>query len=324
MRPPAPSPSSTSPRRARAARQLLDQLGVRHELLLADARRGRRGARSRAAPARRRRAYVRARDARSSSTPPSRACARAACRRRRCCAPTPPWRSAARILGKPADAADAARMLRAAVGPHAPRADRGRGAARAARALRALSVSRVRFAPIDAARRSRLRRQRRAVRQGRRLRDPGRASPAWIEHIDGSYSGIMGLPLYETARLLLRRAGVEFRRMTTPRPHAPMQDILINWSPQETRVASSRTARCRSCTSSARWSAAWSATSTSARWRACCPACSRPSSTSAWSAPPSCTWPTSARQRRTPRGDHAPARGAADADREAWCSKARR
>jgi septum formation protein len=25
---------------------------------------------------------------------------------------------------------------------------------------------------------------------------------AWIEHIDGSYSGIMGLPLFETAQLL--------------------------------------------------------------------------------------------------------------------------
>ena len=34
------------------------------------------------------------------------------------------------------------------------------------------------------------------------------AVAAWVERIDGSYSGIMGLPLYETARLL-RRAGVE-------------------------------------------------------------------------------------------------------------------
>jgi septum formation protein len=30
---------------------------------------------------------------------------------------------------------------------------------------------------------------------------------AWIEHIEGSHSGIMGLPLFETAALL-RRAGV--------------------------------------------------------------------------------------------------------------------
>ena len=30
---------------------------------------------------------------------------------------------------------------------------------------------------------------------------------AWIEHIQGSHSGIMGLPLFETAQLL-RQAGV--------------------------------------------------------------------------------------------------------------------
>ena len=33
---------------------------------------------------------------------------------------------------------------------------------------------------------------------------------AWIERIGGSYSGIMGLPLHETAQLLLE-AGVEFQ-----------------------------------------------------------------------------------------------------------------
>jgi septum formation protein len=30
------------------------------------------------------------------------------------------------------------------------------------------------------------------------------ALAGWIEHIDGSYSGIMGLPLFETAQLLQR------------------------------------------------------------------------------------------------------------------------
>jgi septum formation protein len=35
------------------------------------------------------------------------------------------------------------------------------------------------------------------------------AAAAWIAHIEGSYSGIMGLPLYETAQLL-RRAGLAF------------------------------------------------------------------------------------------------------------------
>ena len=33
------------------------------------------------------------------------------------------------------------------------------------------------------------------------------ALAGWIEHIDGSHSSIMGLPLFETAQLL-RRAGV--------------------------------------------------------------------------------------------------------------------
>ena len=42
----------------------------------------------------------------------------------------------------------------------------------------------------------------------------------------------MGLPLYETARLL--RAG---RRAVWTRATMAMQDILINWAPQETRVA---------------------------------------------------------------------------------------
>lgn len=35
------------------------------------------------------------------------------------------------------------------------------------------------------------------------------AAAAWIRHIEGSYSGIMGLPLYETAQLL-RQARVRF------------------------------------------------------------------------------------------------------------------
>ena len=35
------------------------------------------------------------------------------------------------------------------------------------------------------------------------------SAAAWITRIDGSYTGIMGLPLHETA-LLLRRAGVHF------------------------------------------------------------------------------------------------------------------
>ena len=38
---------------------------------------------------------------------------------------------------------------------------------------------------------------------------------AWIERVEGSYSGIMGLPLYETARLL-RQAGVATQGIPPP------------------------------------------------------------------------------------------------------------
>lgn len=110
-----------------------------------------------------------------------------------------------RILGKPADATEALAMLRrlaarthrvlTAVAVHDGR--RGR---------QALSVSRVRFAalpePVLAA----------YVASGEPFGKAGAyaiqgALAGWIEHIDGSHSGIVGLPLFETAELL-RRARV--------------------------------------------------------------------------------------------------------------------
>jgi hypothetical protein len=61
---------------------------------------------------------------------------------------------------------------------------------------------------------------------------------AWIEHIEGSYSGVMGLPLHETAQLLARRvSGRVSRGGATRLRRMASQDILINWTPQETRVA---------------------------------------------------------------------------------------
>jgi septum formation protein len=124
------------------------------------------------------------------------------------------------ILGKPEDADDAARMLRllsgrthkvltavvvaTAAGSRLP----------GSRLLEAIQVSRVRF---------------------RRLRDAdieayvasgepfgkaggyaiqGRAA-AFVRRIEGSHSGIMGLPLFETAELL-RKAGYATRSATIP------------------------------------------------------------------------------------------------------------
>jgi septum formation protein len=110
-----------------------------------------------------------------------------------------------RILGKPADAAEARAMLQSLCG----RTHRVLTAVAVhdGRCMRqALSVSHVRMAPMpDAAIDA-------YVRSGEPFGKAGAyaiqgAIAAWVAHIEGSHSGIMGLPLYETAALL-RRAGV--------------------------------------------------------------------------------------------------------------------
>ena len=109
-----------------------------------------------------------------------------------------------RILGKPIDAADAvATLLRLSGRTHRviTAVAVGAGAGRGARDRLALSTSRVRFAVlpervIDA-----------YVASGEPFGKAGAyaiqsALAAWIERIEGSYSGVMGLPLFETAQLL--------------------------------------------------------------------------------------------------------------------------
>ena len=104
------------------------------------------------------------------------------------------------ILGKPADPAEARAMLARLAGQThrvltAVAVHKGR------KRVAALSVSWVRFAPMSAA-------QIRAyVDSGEPMGKAGAygvqgRAAAHIEHIRGSYSGIMGLPLYETAQLL--------------------------------------------------------------------------------------------------------------------------
>ncbi len=114
-----------------------------------------------------------------------------------------------RILGKPADAAAAEAMLGALSGrTHrvlTAVAVAGGGALRGHGAL-AVNVSRVRFGAIP------MREIRAYVAGGEPFGKAGAYAvqgriAAWIERIDGSYSGVMGLPLFET-RQLLARAGV--------------------------------------------------------------------------------------------------------------------
>ena len=109
------------------------------------------------------------------------------------------------ILGKPQDAADAARML----GRLAGRSHRvmtaialGTGVlGEGARVVRACSVSRVTFAPLSQAQIDAY------VASGEPMGKAGAyavqgLAAAFIARIDGSYSGIMGLPLFETAQAL--------------------------------------------------------------------------------------------------------------------------
>ena len=112
-----------------------------------------------------------------------------------------------RILGKPADAAQAREMLTALSG-HEHRVLTAVALGQGRRREMLLNVSRVRFAPIppeqiDA-----------YVASGEPMGKAGAyaiqsRAALWIDRISGSYSSIMGLPLHETG-LLLQRFGVRF------------------------------------------------------------------------------------------------------------------
>ena len=105
-----------------------------------------------------------------------------------------------RILGKPVDAADAIATLSLLSGKtHRVITAVAVGTAR--RTLLAVSTSHVTFAAIP------LTEIERYVASGEPFGKAGAyaiqsAFAAWVTHIDGSYSGIMGLPLFETAHLL--------------------------------------------------------------------------------------------------------------------------
>ena len=186
--------ASQSPRR----RQLLEQLGVRHELLLPEPGEDTESieeALPGEAPAR----YVR----RVTGLKLDAALQRL---KQRGLPPAPVLCSdttvalGRTIYGKPVDARDAARMLGELSGKThrvltAVAVQRGR------KRVEALSDSRVTFEPLTTAQ------IRRYVSTGEPMGKAGAyavqgAAAAHISHISGSYSGIMGLPMHETAQLL--------------------------------------------------------------------------------------------------------------------------
>ena len=186
--------ASQSPRR----RQLLEQIGVRHELLLPDAdedAEALEAVRPGEAPL----AYVR----RVTALKLDAALARL---RRRGLPAAPVLCSdttvalGCTILGKPVDAAEARRMLLALSGT-THRVLTAVAVQGARRRLEVVSDSRVRFSPLTPAR------IRDYVATGEPLGKAGAyavqgRAATFIEHLSGSYSGIMGLPVFETAALL--------------------------------------------------------------------------------------------------------------------------
>lgn len=105
-----------------------------------------------------------------------------------------------RILGKPRDAAEAAEILRALSGrTHRVLTAVAISAGRES-PLR-VSVSRVRFAALSEATIARYIASGEPFGKAGAYAVQGRIA-AWIEAIEGSYTGIMGLPLYETTKLL--------------------------------------------------------------------------------------------------------------------------
>ena len=112
-----------------------------------------------------------------------------------------------RILGKPADAADAQAMLTALSGrSHRVLTAIALGLPR--RTLAALSKSSVRFAPLSAADIAAYIASGEPFGKAGAYAIQGRMA-GWISQISGSHSAIMGLPLFETAQLL-RQACVRF------------------------------------------------------------------------------------------------------------------
>ena len=196
--------ASQSPRR----RQLLDQLGVRHELLVpapgaeADAAEALEAVLAGELPA----VYVQRVTALKLQAARARLKARGLPPAPILCSDTT-VAIGRRILGKPADA-DAARAMLQALSGRSHRVLTAVALGTARRTLAALSVSTVRFAPLDDALIDAY------IASGQPFGKAGGYAiqsqlAGWIPQVRGSYSAIMGLPLFETAQLL-RQARVRF------------------------------------------------------------------------------------------------------------------
>lgn len=110
------------------------------------------------------------------------------------------------LLGKPVDADDAVRMLRALSG-RTHRVLTAIALARSSRRLVVVNVSRVSFARLSPGQIDDYVASGEPFDKAGGYGIQGRAG-AFARRIEGSYSGIMGLPLYETERLLRGLTGI--------------------------------------------------------------------------------------------------------------------
>lgn len=111
-----------------------------------------------------------------------------------------------RILGKPADCREAADMLRAYSG-RTHRVLTAVAVAHRGFVKTAISISRVSFRALTEAEIMVYANSREPFDKAGGYGIQGRAA-LFIEHLSGSYSGVMGLPLYETSELL-KTVGIE-------------------------------------------------------------------------------------------------------------------
>jgi septum formation protein len=108
-----------------------------------------------------------------------------------------------RIFGKPADVADAQAMLQSLIGRRhrvLTAVGLAKPSARGVKRSQVLSTSWVEFAPVPVVD------IRRYVASGEPMDKAGAyaiqgQAALWVSHISGSYSGIMGLPAFETAQV---------------------------------------------------------------------------------------------------------------------------
>ena len=186
--------ASQSPRR----RELLNQLGVPHELLLAGPDEDAESLeveRSGESPT----AYVQRVTGLKLDAAVARLKARGLPAAPVLCADTTVAKGRT-VYGKPKDAADAARMLRElAGGSH--RVMTAVAVQHAKKRVAALSVSRVTFARLSRRELADYVACGESMGKAGAYAVQGRAA-AFISHISGSHSGIMGLPAHETAQLL--------------------------------------------------------------------------------------------------------------------------